>query len=204
MQHISFLIPTTLLILFCVGSHPTLFAQKGFKVIHKAERKYEKGKPNKALRLLDKAQGLDYFCGLGYMSAYDAIIRLRVQILFDRQAYQQARVAIESRNGAMRGLLDSLYVRSYQLEYGEDSLQAWVDPSLTGMHVEEVESNVYVVLPLKNGGRLKLWMGSFYKMMQETEVEEERILAYWLRNFGQGGNYELLTGHPYSSIANSP
>lgn len=50
------------------------FSQKGFDVIRKAEKKINQGNYNKALKLLNKADSMNYgFCGNAWMEARAAI-----------------------------------------------------------------------------------------------------------------------------------
>jgi hypothetical protein len=57
------------------------WAQEGFKLIRKAEKKIENGRYTKALSLLDRAENSNYgFCGNAWLEADDAIAKNRVKI----------------------------------------------------------------------------------------------------------------------------
>lgn len=71
--------------------HPILFlllvlssytwSQKGFDVIHKAERKIERGNYTRALHLLEKAEKMNYgFCGNAWIEAQESILIDKAEI----------------------------------------------------------------------------------------------------------------------------
>jgi len=68
-----------LIFLFSMGS---LFAQDGFKLIYKAECQIEKGNLDKAMKLLIKADSMNYgFCGNAWIEARSSIALNKAKIM---------------------------------------------------------------------------------------------------------------------------
>jgi hypothetical protein len=110
-----------------------LSAQKSFEVISKAEQKYEKGLNEKALKLLDKAEGIhDVTCGIGAMTKRSSTNILRAKIYMNQEKYQLARNSLDS---IYWGDYDSLRIKTYQMEYGKDSLSNMISFSSDSIEV---------------------------------------------------------------------
>ncbi len=87
------------------------WSQNGFKVIRKAEKQIEKGNLTKALKLLDKANSMDYgFCGNAWNEAEEAIAFNRVKIYDATGEFLKAANELNSINYYYRENLDSLKI----------------------------------------------------------------------------------------------
>lgn len=170
------------------------FAQEGFKVIHKAEQKYENGKKKRALYLLSKAEKMNYgFCGNAWMDANRAINLLRATIYIDQKDYQLARNSLDSIGWEYRGdNFDSIRIRTYQMEYGKDSLSNMIDSSLVNTKVECGEYDCFVVIPLTNGKEIILkpnLMSNFDLIYLD---DEKKKVEKWVFKFKDSENYKLI------------
>jgi len=170
------------------------FAQKGFKVIDKAERKFEKGKNRRALKLLSKAEKMNYgFCGNAWIEAEIAIDLLRAKIYMDQKKYQLARNSLDSISWGFGGdCYDSIRIRSYQLEYGKDSLNSMIDTSLANATMHCNEYDCFVSIPLTNGNTIKLKeIPISFNNVINSEVEKQN-LKKWIIHFKESENYKLI------------
>lgn len=169
------------------------FAQKGFDIISKAEVKYEHGKYKSALKLLSKAENMNYgFCGNAWMDADRAIYLLRAKIYINKKEYQLARNSLDSIGWEFNGdKFDSIRIRTYQMEYGKDSLSSMIDASLVNTKVECGEYSCFIIIPLTNGKALKLknYLFNFDLMIIEDEIKKTEVWVNW---FKESENYKLI------------
>lgn len=181
------------LFIFLSLALPT-FAQKGFKVIHKAEKKYDNRQNKKALKLLSKAEKMNYgFCGNAWMDADRAINLLRAKIYIDQENYQLARNSLDSIGWEYKGdNLDSIRIRTYQLEYGKDSLSNMIDTSFTNTKIECGDYDCFVIMPLSNGENLKLKVTPISNSDLIFIDDEKKKLEIWITRFKESQNYELI------------
>lgn len=170
------------------------FAQKGFKVVHKAEQKYENGQHKKALKLLSKAEKMNFgFCGNAWMDAERAINILKAKIYIDKKKYQLVRNSLDSIGWEYRGdNLDSIRIRTYQLEYGKDSLSNMIDTSFTNTKIECGDYDCFVITPLTNGENLKLKINPMSNSDLIFMDDEKKKLEIWIAVFKESQNYKLI------------
>jgi hypothetical protein len=169
------------------------FAQKGFKVIHKAEQKYEDGQNKRALELLSKAEKMNYgFCGNARMGAKRAINLLRTKIYINKKEYQLARNSLDSIGWEYKGdNLDSIKIRTYQMEYGKDSLSNMIDSSLVNTKVECEEYDCFAIIALKNGKEIKMKVNPIdFDLIYISD--EKKKAEIWVNWFKESENYKLI------------
>lgn len=169
------------------------FAQEGFKVIRKAEHKHENGQNERALKLLSKAENMNYgFCGNAWMDANRAINLLRAKIYIDKKEYQMARNSLDSIGWEYLGdNLDSIRIRTYQMEYGKDSLSSMIDSSLVKTRIECGENDCYAIIPLTNGKVMRMKFSPF-KSNLIYMADESKKTERWVIWFKESENYKLI------------
>ena len=165
-----------------------LLGQRGYKVIDRAEAKYQKGKYDKALRLLNKAEKMDYgFCGNAWIEADMAIMDLRVSIYMAKKEYQKVRNSLDSSGLGFTEYSDSIRIVTYQMEYGKDSLAKMIDSSLQNINIRYINDICIADIQLTNGDFIQLkspWI-LFSKSTEENK-------AKWLFAFRKSRNYRLI------------
>lgn len=167
------------------------YAQRGFKVIDKAEQKFEDGKNKRALKILSKAEKMNYgFCGNARISASNTINLLRAKIYIDQKDYQLARNSLDSIAWGFN--LDSIRIRTYQLEYGKDSLSNIIDTSFANTRIECKELYCFVIIPLLNGHNLRLTLNPMTNGELMNIKDEKKRVEKWITIFKESENYELL------------
>lgn len=172
------------------------FAQKGFKVIYKAEKRFEKGQNKKALKLLTKAEKMDYgFCGNAWLEANRAINLLKARISIDQKEYQQARNCLDSIDWEFNGdNFDSIKIRTYQMEYGKDSLSSMIDSALLNTWIECYdEANGFAIIPLTNGKTIKFKVNLMTIDLDWFYMDDKKKKAeIWVTKFNDSENYKLI------------
>lgn len=170
-----------------------IYAQEGFKMIRKAEHKYENGHNNSALKLLSKAENMNYgFCGNASMDANRAINLLKAKIYINKKEYQMARNSLDSIGWEhISDNLDSIRIRTYQMEYGKDSLSNMIDSSFVNTKVDCRECDCYSIITLTNGKVLKLKVNSI-KNNLICLAEEKKKVEFWVTWFIESENYKLI------------
>ncbi len=183
----------SLFILFALAF--PIYAQNGFKVIKKAEQKYKKGQSNKALKLLSKAEKMDYgFCGNAWMEAERSINLLKAEIYINKGEYQLARNSLDSiRWEYSVDNLDSIRIRTYQMQYGKDSLSNMIDTSFSNAKIICDILNCNIIIPLSNNEFIKLYINrqsnkELYFIMLGGKIEDKK----WIKYFKNTENYKLL------------
>jgi len=188
MKNMKFII----LSLFLINIKFELCAQKGFKIIQKAEQKYLDGNYSKSMKLLDKADKMDYgFCGNAWMDAYKAIHFLRAQNYIKTKNYQLARNHLDSIQS--QDNYDSIRIITYQLELGKDSLRKMIDASLEKAFISCIDYTCYANIPLTNGKtilKLKINLIQNRDIVSETDDRKKREL--WLNKFLSSNNYKMI------------
>ena len=124
------------------------FGQDGFRVIAKAEKQIDKGNLTKALRLLEKADSMDYgFCGNAWMDAEEKITLNRVRIFDIKQEYLNA--ANELNKSAFFGIkgIDSLKVAYFIKHYGKEKVKLEIDSCLALITVID-KRDMKLILPV--------------------------------------------------------
>lgn len=169
------------------------FAQKGFDVINKAALKYENGQNKRALKLLSKAENMNFgFCGNAWMEADRAINLLRSKIYINEKEYQLARNSLDSIGWEhYEDNFDSIRIRTYQMEYGKDSLSSMIDTSLVNIKVECGEYDCIAIIPLTNGKSVKL-KGYQIKFDVIFLDDEKKQTETWVNRFKESENYKLI------------
>jgi len=170
------------------------FAQKGFKVINKAEIKYKNGQNKKALKLLSNAEKMNFgFCGNAWMDADRAINLLRAKIYIQQENYRLARNSLDSIGWAYKGdNLDSIRIRTYQMEFGKESLSKMIDSSLINTMVKCGEYDCYVIIPLSNGKEIKLKPNPMSNFDLIYLDDEKKKAEKWVFRFKDSDNYKLI------------
>ena len=168
------------------------FSQNGFELISKAENRYAHGHTNSALRLLDKAEKVNYgFCGNAWSDAKRAIILLRAEIYIQQQEYQLARNSVDAISyGYLKDNFDSIRIRTYQMEYGKDSLSSMIDTSLVNAKVECEGYDCFALIPLTNGKAVKLKLEPTYELIVTDDTTKKAEI--WVSWFKKSENFKLL------------
>ena len=137
-----------LLIIFLIScSDPN-----GIAIIQEAKFRYELGDLDGTLDLLDRAESAHYDCGNSYLMASTMINDLRAKTYLKKGEYKRARMVLDS-SYSYGGNLDSLRIKSYQLELGADLLSQMIDfdlPKVT-FKLEPASKAIYALIPLSNG-----------------------------------------------------
>lgn len=184
--------PILLLICFTQALFLHAFSQNGFELINKAENRYAHGHTKSALRLLDKAEKVDYgFCGNAWSDAKRDINLLRAEIYIQQQEYQLARNSLDAiSHGFLIDNFDSIRIRTYQMDYGKDSLSSMIDTSLINTKVECEGYDCFALIPLTNGTAVKLKLEPTYELiMTDDAIKKAEIWVSW---FKKSENYKLL------------
>lgn len=196
------MIKTVLLLLLFNLTYPTTsFPQKGFKTIQKAETKYEKGKYLKALNLLNKTDHGDYgFCGNVWMGANYLANKLRCQIYIKLENYQMARNNLDSIIWYHQGQsVDSLKIRTYQLQYGAKKLAENIDTSLQNVSIICTDYSCYAQIPILDQPsfiKLKINSSLYFKL---NKIKNNALkLQLWIEDFKKSKNYVQLI-HPMTN-----
>ncbi len=150
------------MLLSLLGSQLNAISQNGFRVIQKAESNVNEGNSKKALKLLNKAEKMDYgFCGNAYIEAENRIDFLRSMIYLKNKNYELARASLDSIVWfSERNDIDSIKVWTYQQELGSKYLNRIIDSSLKKSIVKCNENDCYGIIPLKNKEttlKFKIW-----------------------------------------------
>lgn len=169
-----------------------LFAQKGFKVIRKAERKYMNGQYKRSLELLSKADKMSYgFCGNAWLESERDINLLRSKIYIARGEYQLARNSLDSLNWKYKDdNFNLVRIRTYQSEYGKDSLCNMIDASLENIYIECDEYDCYAIISLTNGKWMKL--NATVCNLDFATMDDKKKAEAWVRWFKESENYKLI------------
>ena len=170
------------------------FAQKGFEVIKKAETKHLNGQHKKALKLLSKAEKMNFgFCGNAWMDADREINLLKAKIYIKQENYQFARNSLDSIGVEYRGdNLDSIRIRTYQMEFGKEFLSSVIDSSLNHSEVTCGEYECYVSIPLTKGKEIKLKPNPMSNFELIYLNDEKQKSENWLLKFKDSENYKLI------------
>lgn len=180
------------------------FSQDGFKVIEKAEARFKKGHFKKSLLLLDKAEKMNYgFCGNAWGDAHRAIDLLRFEIYCKQEKYQYARNCLDSIYWVYTDdNIDSMKIRTYQLEIGVDSLKNMFDVSLknTSIQCDEEYETCYALIPLTDGwNTVKLKVDDFlsigyimFEFHNNTKISEEEKVKIWMDVFLKSSAYRII------------
>ncbi|UII25823.1 hypothetical protein LVD15_21350 [Fulvivirga maritima] len=181
-------------VLLLIELNVPTYAQKGFGVILKAGQKYEDGQYKKALKLLAKAERMDYgFCGNAWEGSERAINLLRTKIYINQENYQLARKCLNSIGLEYKGdNLDSIRIRTYQMEYGKDSLSNMIDLSFNNTKVVCRENDFFVIIPLTNGEKIELKINPIFNFDLIHMDDENEKVAKWIGSFKESENYKLI------------
>lgn len=182
--------PILLLLTLTISLHA--FSQNGFELISKAENRYAHGHTKSALRLLEKAEKVDYgFCGNAWSDAKRAINLLRAEINIQQQEYQLARNSLDAISyGYLKDNFDSIRIRTYQMEYGKDSLSSMIDTSLINTKVESEGYYCFAIIPLTNGKAVKLKLEPTYELIVTDDTIKKAEI--WVSLFKKSENFKLL------------
>jgi hypothetical protein len=185
----------SLVFIFTIIYATTVFTQSGFKTIQKADIKYEKGKYYKSLNLLNKADTMNYgFCGNAWMDANSAINILRYHIYTDLENYQMARNSLDSITWIRQGSrIDSLKIRSYQLQYGAKTISELIDTTLNNVTIICQNNSCYAQIPIFYDSTLiKLKFSPENSYYLGEPVNENQRLQQWIEDFKKSRNYIQL------------
>lgn len=168
---------------------------KEFDLVREAEKIHSQGNLEKALDLLDQAQYVDYgSCGNSYMEANSLITDSKCRIYIEKGQYKLAREILNSSN-SYGGTLDSLRIRSYQLEIGLDSLSNMIDSSLSKVTFEaDNYSWTYAIIPLINGvDTIRIEATEDIDMLDQTIINNSNT-DDWIADFQVSINYKMIKG----------
>ena len=116
------------LLTFFIICSTNLYSQDGFDVIQRAEKKIENGKYEKALKLLEKADSMNYgFCGNTWIEAREAISFNRFKIFDAKSEYLQAANTLNSINLNYSENIDSLKMSYFIKAVGKKIIKHEVD-----------------------------------------------------------------------------
>lgn len=105
-----------------------IYSQKGFKVIRKAENKIKHGHYSKALKLLNKADTMDYgFCGNAWSEADEAIALNRIKIYRTQGGSLIAANELNKLNVMFSPNIDSLKVEYFALVFEKSRMKREID-----------------------------------------------------------------------------
>tara|TARA_Y100001934_G_C12244285_1_gene721890 strand:+ start:26 stop:619 length:594 start_codon:yes stop_codon:yes gene_type:complete len=186
-----------LLLLFTLGIQACKPSYEiGYEQIEKAELKYSEGNYKSALRHLKRAERANYgFCGTAWVGAHITIHELRARIFFDQEEYRLARVSLSAcSQGLAMNRVDTFFIRSYQMEFGKDSLRAMMDTSLANVQINNQNYPFTARLPLSNGDTLNFVLDLIRDQdIIQSNLEEERV-ALWASRFKATDKYAMLIG----------
>lgn len=121
------------------------------------------------------------FCENAWLEANRAINLLRANIYIDKKEYQLARNYLDSISSEFVGdNLDSIRIRTFQMEYGKDSLSSMIDSSLLNTKEECGEYYFcYIIIPLTNGKTIRMTSNLFDPniMIESDERKKNRNLV---------------------------
>lgn len=173
---------------------PAIHAQNGFKVIKKAEAKFKRGNFKKALKLLSKAEDMNYgFCGNAWLDANHDINILRSKIYRQQGEYQLLRNSLDSIGFEYPNEnYDSLRIRAYQLEFGKESFNKMMMAELDKARFESVIHDWYVVIALENGCDVRLKLKAKNHIRFILGKEPKVGIEFWLKEFKKSENFKLI------------
>lgn len=124
---------------------PFAWSQKGFKVIRKAEQKMEQGNYQKALRLLDKADGMNYgFCGNAWIEAQELIVINRATVYAKLDQPLRAADTLNALTSLyITAPIDSLKTVYYVEEFGKERVKREIDSCIALITSESLKSLMY-------------------------------------------------------------
>lgn len=122
-------------LLFLFFNSLTLLSQNGFKVIQKAEKKIEQGNLDRANKLLNKADSMDYgFCGNAWMEARDLIALNRIKILESKGQYLQAANTLNQEHLFYGSNLDSLKMTYFLKVIDKSKIKSEIDSCINRLY----------------------------------------------------------------------
>jgi len=183
-----------ILLLIFIGTSKSVFSQRGYKVIKKAQNKIEFNDFSKAIKLLNKAEKMDYgFCGNAWLVAKQEIDSLRFVAFYNLKKYDLARRSLDSIiSFSKRDDLDSLKVLTYQKEYGNEFLKKHIKESLSSSYVEcDDIIDCYGIIPLKNNKfiRFKIIENMNLYFMEENSEKQNKM---WIEEFKKSKMYTMI------------
>jgi len=179
--------------LFSLGTWMDCYAQTGFRVIDRAEEKIAEGDLTKALKLLNRAEKMDYgFCGNAYLTADQYIDSLRVVIHLKNKDYKLARASMDSIFWLAERLdIDSIKARTYQYELGAEFLKNNIDAFLRNA-VLECGQDCFGIIPLEGTDAfLKFKIFGDY-LDYVMEMDEEKRRQKWIESYSASAAYQLI------------
>jgi hypothetical protein len=169
-------------------------AQEGFDLIRKAQKKYEHTKYKKALHLLDKAEHMDYgFCANAWGAANSSINLLRAKIYMEQQKFQLVRNSLDSIDWNYgTDNIDSIKIRSYQLEFGRTYLRNTIDSALLHAQIDCNTYDCFLNLPLSNGSTIRMKTNSeLFLNLLYLKTDQQKV-AFWLEHFRKSQSYQII------------
>ena len=184
----------TSIFLFLILITQNISAQKAYKVIEKAEHKIVEKNYEKALKLLNKAENMDYgFCGNAKLTADYEIDSLRFVAYFKLNKFELARKSLDSLfSFGKREDLDSLKVLTYQKEYGDEFIRNIIDKSIPNSYVECNDYDCFGYIPLAGNEKhlkFKIYGDYLNYMFIEDRTERNNL---WITEFRKSKTYELI------------
>lgn len=169
------------------------YGQNSFKLLDKAEISFTKGKNEKAMKQIMKAETADYCtCGNCAMEVNRKANLLRYKIYKQLGEHNLSRQSLDSIYTS-NTKTDSLKVLSYQIEYGKEYLSNKIDSALINSKIICNEVDCYAEIPLREDGReirLKIgFMDSFHYQIIEDEAER---IEKWRKQFKESEIYKMI------------
>jgi hypothetical protein len=186
--------PFFILLFLFLGTSQCVFAQRGYKVINKAEKKIESKDYLKALRLLDRAEKMDYgFCGNARLEADLAIDSLRFVAFYKLNKYESARKSLDSLfSFGNREDLDSLKVLTYQKEYGTEFLKNIIDKSISNSYLDCNVDDCYGNIPIIGTEKVLKFKIYGYNINYFFIKNERERDSLWVSEFRKSKAYQLI------------
>lgn len=127
------------------------WSQKGFDVIRQAEKKIEKGKFDKALKLLDQADTMSYgFCGNAWFEAKERIALNRAKIFDYIGEPLKAGIALNDCSFFFNPEIDSIKIAYFINEFGKELVKREIDSCIETLTYADLDSmEIWMEVKLK-------------------------------------------------------
>jgi hypothetical protein len=137
---------------------------------------------------------MDYgFCGNAWGAANSSINLLRAKIYMKQQKFQLVRSSLDS-IGWNYGTdnIDSIKIRSYQLEFGRTYLRNTIDSALLHAQIDCNTYDCFLNLPLSNGSTVRMKTNSeLFLNLLYLKTDQQKV-AFWLEHFRKSQSYQII------------
>lgn len=127
------------------------WSQKGFDVIRQAEKKIEKGKFDKALKLLDQADTMNYgFCGNAWFETKESIALNRAKIFDSMEEPLKAAITLNNCSFFFNTEIDSIKTAYFINEFGKELVKREIDSCIEALTYADIDSmGIWMEIKLK-------------------------------------------------------